>query len=252
MTFKQLIHRVSNKILAPLGLRLSYRIGNEPHSDMARLLGPDDVHTIIDGGAHHGAFSRQLAAHYPNATIHAFEPTPATYQALLENVARLPNVRAHRLALGAATSQAMFYANASPLTNSLRPNADANDRYFGALVTPVDSYRVDVVSLEAFCSTESCQRIDIMKLDLQGHELEALKGLGALLEGVQILLLEVQFVPLYEHAPMFSEVEQYLRRRGMAFYQFYELVRAPSDGRLLYGDAMFVRAERLAAPGVPA
>ena len=53
----------------------------------------------------------------------------------------------------------------------------------------------------------------------------------------------MQFVELYEGTPLFSEVESYLRNRGLAFFQFFDLVRSPKDGRLLYGDAMFVRAE---------
>ena len=48
---------------------------------------------------------------------------------------------------------------------------------------------------------------------------------------------------LYDGAPLFSEIEVYLRTRGLAFYRFYDLVRSPNDGRLLYGDAMFARPE---------
>jgi FkbM family methyltransferase len=250
MTIKRVVYGVADMILKPLGLKISYRIGNDPFLDMARLLPPAEVGVVIDGGAHHGSFSHQAATHYPAATIHAFEPTPTTYHTLSRNTRTVARVQTHEAALGSESGDATLYANASPLTNSLYLSASANEQYFAGLVAPVSSHRVKVVSLEDFCREKGCSRIDLVKLDLQGHELEAIRGLGSLLSTVQLVFLEVQFLPLYEGAPLFSEVETYLRRRGLAFYQFYELVRSPIDGRLLYGDAMFVREHRLFAAGV--
>lgn len=80
-----------------------------------------------------------------------------------------------------------------------------------------------------------------MKLDLQGSERDALVGAGGLLSRLGAALVEVQFVALYDGAPLFCDINEIMKRHGLSLFQFYEMVRSPDDGRLLYGDALFVR-----------
>jgi FkbM family methyltransferase len=245
---KQIAHRLINRVLLkPFGLRLSYRVGGDPIEDMALLLAGTAVSTIIDGGAYAGAFSRRMAMTFAEARIHAFEPTPASFALLEEKTRGLPVISSHQLALGASSGVARFFENASPLTNSLRKNGEANRRYFSHLVAERGEITVKTTTLAAFARDQGLKAIDIVKLDLQGGELDAIVGLGGLIATVKAILVEVQFAALYEGAPLFSDIETHLRRAGMALYQFYDLVRSPGDGRLLYGDAMFIRGDLLCA-----
>lgn len=244
MSLKQIANFLINEmLLKPFGLKLSYRIGSDPVEAMAQILFAQSVAIIVDGGAYEGSFSREIARAFPNANIHAFEPTPASYSRLEQNTSIISAIIRHRLALGSKNDAAMLFVNASPLTNSLRKSTPSGHRYFSAFVADREVIEVQVVTLADFAHDNAVEAIDILKLDLQGHELEAIVGLGELIETVKIIYVEVQFVELYEGAPLFSEVESYLRNRGLAFFQFFDLVRSPKDGRLLYGDAMFVRAE---------
>ena len=98
---------------------------------------------------------------------------------------------------------------------------------------------VELTSLFDFLSSENISDVDILKLDLQGHELQAIKGMAEFINSVKLIFIEVQFLEIYKDTPLFSEVETYLREKGFMFYQFYGLTRSPIDGRLLYGDAIF-------------
>ncbi len=244
MSLKQIANVLINEsLLKPFGLKLSFRTGSNPIEDMVSLLRGHPASVIVDGGAYEGSFSREIAKVFPGTQIHAFEPTPASYSLLEQNTRTIPAVTRHRLALGSKGGTATLFVNASPLTNSLRKSTLSGHRYFSAFVANLEASEVQVAALADFAHDNAVEAIDILKLDLQGNELEAIVGLGKLVETVKIIYAEVQFVELYEGAPLFSEIEAYLRNRGLAFYQFYDLVRSPNDGRLLYGDAMFVRAE---------
>jgi hypothetical protein len=111
--------------------------------------------------------------------------------------------------------------------------------YFQAFNQPDGVEEVDMISLFDFLSGEKVQVVDILKLDLQGHELQAIKGMAGFLSSVKLIFIEVQFLEIYQGTPLFSDVETYLRGKGFVFYQFFGLVRSPKDGRLLYGDAIF-------------
>lgn len=245
-SLKQIVNLlVNDTLLRPFGLKVSFRTGSNPIEDMAQLLSGHSVSIIVDGGAYEGSFSSEIIRTFPNARIHAFEPTPASYSRLKRNTQRTPAIMCHLLALGSQSSTATLFVNTSPLTNSLRKSTSVGHRHFRAFVADQAAIEVQVVTLADFARDHAVEAIDILKLDLQGNELEALVGLGRLIDIVKIVYTEVQFVELYEGAPLFSKIESYLCGRGLALYQLYGLVRSPKDGRLLYGDAMFVRPEIL-------
>jgi FkbM family methyltransferase len=250
MDLKTTAHKLVNGVLLkPFGLELSFRIGHDPVDDMVRLLLGQTVSVIVDGGAHAGTFTQAISQAFPHAKVHAFEPTPSSFALLEENTRGLASVVVHRRALSSESGQATLFVCASPLTNSLRKSTTSGLRYFSELVADRGAIDVQTVKLADFAKTSTVKAIDILKLDLQGAELEAIIGLGSLIESVKLIHAEVQFVELYEGTPLFSDVESYLRKRGLIFYQLYGLVRSPKDGRLLYGDATFVRSTILPING---
>lgn len=233
---------VNGVLLKPFNLRLSYSLGSNPIDDIKRLLGTDSVKYIVDGGAYKGDFSLEAANAFPAATIYAFEPQKNSFALLSRNTAAMNRIKPVNCALGNNSGKALFYTNISPLTNSLSKSTADALKYFQCFNDPKRVENVEVVSLYDFLSEENISGIDLLKLDLQGHELQAIQGLGALLSSVKLIYAEVEFLKLYDGAFLFSEVEMYLREHGLIFYQLYDLVRSPENGRLLYGDAIFVNS----------
>ena len=246
-SLKRVAHRLINgALLRPFGLQLSFRRGCDPIDDIVSLVGDGiPVSTIVDGGAHVGTFSCHMARVFPEAKIYAFEPTPETFVLLQRQTCGVSHIQCQKRALGAEPGQARFCENSSPLTNSLRPNSAANEHYFAGLVERRSEVMVEVTTLSDFARDVPLESIDILKLDLQGGEFDAIRGLGEFIAAVKVMLIEVQFLPLYEGASLFSDIDAHLRREGFALFQLYDLVRSPGDGRLLYGDALFVRQDVL-------
>ena len=79
---------------------------------------------------------------------------------------------------------------------------------------------------------------------MQGGELDVLRGAGATLERAVLVEAELSLVPLYEGAPRFDEVIDYLAERGFGVLSLEPVFVDPADGRLLQVDAVFGRSAR--------
>ena len=83
-----------------------------------------------------------------------------------------------------------------------------------------------------------------LKVDVQGGELDVLRGAGAALDRAVLIEAELSLVPLYEGAPRFDEVIDYLAERGFGVLSLEPVFVDPADGRLLQVDAVFGRSAR--------
>lgn len=218
---------------------MSRNIGSDSVKAMKQLLADYTVHHVVDGGAYQGDFSRQMAAVFPDATIHAFEPQKKSYELLCNTAKKIPRIKTYNCALSSSSGKSLLHTNIFPLTSSLADTSKEGLYYFQDYNQPDGAEEVEVISLSDFLLNEKVPAVDILKLDLQGYELQALKGMAEFIDSVKLIFVEVQFLAIYQGTPLFSEVEAYLRSKGFMFYQFFGLSRSPKDGRLLYGDALF-------------
>ena len=100
---------------------------------------------------------------------------------------------------------------------------------------------VPTLTLDQFCETHGLGAPQILKFDIQGYELEALRGADRMLKGDGPLLIytEVLFAPLYVNCVQFVELAAFLQQYGYSLYNLYSLSHSP-EGQLEYGDALFV------------
>ena len=92
----------------------------------------------------------------------------------------------------------------------------------------------------------SLEHSDFIKIDIQGGELNALKGGQRSLKNTLGLELEVEFLPIYMDQPLFGEVCSFLAEHGFEFMDFANLARWGRDsrsgaGQCVLGDALFLR-----------
>ena len=84
------------------------------------------------------------------------------------------------------------------------------------------------------------QPIDFLKIDVQGYELEVLKGSARSLLDVAVIYIEVSFVELYKQQPLFFDIHAFLTKFGFKLFNLYEL-SSSTTGRLLWCDAVYIR-----------
>lgn len=139
---------------------------------LTRYLKEHDV--FVDAGAHFGYFS--LLAHRLGCHVVAFEASATTFNVLQKNCADLPRCNIQRVALSNQQGEITFYE--FPGSYSEYNTTDVTP-YFGQdwfeKVKGVSS-TVPATSLDAFFAGRNTERIDCIKLDVEGHEWEVLKG----------------------------------------------------------------------------
>ena len=185
---------------------------------------------VIDGGAHLGDFTREARAVFPSAAIHMVEPQPACRRHLEELAASAGNLYFHPYALGASTGTVRMWAGAEPGT--------------GAAIASEGDPEAETVEVEA-APLDSLLRLSargraLLKLDLQGYELAALRGAETSLKSIEVVLTEVSFFR-QGYEPTILELISFLDERGFELFDIAALSSRARDGRLKQGDFIFVR-----------
>lgn len=139
---------------------------------LCALARPDMV--AFDVGAHFGYFTLLLAERV--AHVHAFEPAPANFRALVHTLQhnRVNNATAHPVAISARSGPAVL--EVTPASSMYRLQGNARILKEGP-VHAVGTLRVQAVSLDNFVETAGITRVDLVKLDVEGEELRALLGM---------------------------------------------------------------------------
>jgi hypothetical protein len=99
--------------------------------------------------------------------------------------------------------------------------------------------RVEVSTLDIVFEGVEMQHPVLLKLDVQGYELQVLLGGRNLLARVDYVLLEASFKPMYQGEPIFVEIEKRMREFGFEFLRPVGFLRAPKTGEFLQMDALF-------------
>jgi FkbM family methyltransferase len=233
---------ILNRLLRRLGLQ---RLPNTPldwgrmatrsrFADLKKQVAQAQV--IVDGGAAYGDMTKLFLDLYPNAIVHAIEPNPHFVQHLQKNFGQHPRVVIHAVALGSTNGTTPFNVLNKPDSSSILLPSDLNHRYHPNELATSQQINVPLCRLDDLIG----DTIDIIKLDLQGYELEALKGSVRHLQKVRALTTEIEFVSLYQSQPLFGDIDVFLRQHGLNLHNLYELWTQP-DGQLTAGDALYLR-----------
>jgi FkbM family methyltransferase len=224
--------------LAGVGLELrklkSYHV--DPFGDQKRLLCDEPVRVIFDLGASDGSTTLTYRPLFPDATIYSFEPTESAHEALRRRFRDDPKVVPIRAAVGPKNGTATLFVNAFGETNSLLPAAVESGSMANLATQPVP-----LISIDSFCAESGIAKIDVLKMDIQGFELNALKGMRNLLErrAIRLIYTEVLFARLYQDQAFYHDLAGHLQPLGYELYGIYALHLA-SNGALSHGDAIFM------------
>jgi hypothetical protein len=94
------------------------------------------------------------------------------------------------------------------------------DNLMGQILEPVEILSVNTLRLDEVISTKHLPACDFLSIDVQGGELDVLKGSENSLRDASGVLLEVEFSEMYKGQPLFGEVDKFLRIQGFKFIRF--------------------------------
>lgn len=159
---------------------------------------------LLDGGANVGQYATTaLRLLGDRLRMYCFEPSPRTFAKLSANLADEP--RAHLMPFGLSDHefQADLYSHAGGSAEASLARRDMS--HWGIQQDQVD--RVTLRRLDDFCESEGLGRIDFLKLDVEGHELPALRGAGRLLDTKAIRFIQFEFgAPDVESRTFFKDL----------------------------------------------
>ncbi|MBF0587901.1 MAG: FkbM family methyltransferase [Magnetococcales bacterium] len=211
--------------------------------------------TIIDVGAMFEEKERYAPLVQQGlANVVGFEPNPVKLKELREKKREAYRYFPYVLGQG---EERVFHATRYPGCSSLycpdpsvinlfsNIGAETGGNFSVIETEPVKTMRLDDVS--------ECPKSDYVKIDVQGAELDILKGGMEKLSQSLVMELEAEFLPLYKDQPLFGDLQVFLRSHGFVLHKFIDLggmgLRPLQSGvnnmspisQLLWSEAIFVR-----------
>jgi FkbM family methyltransferase len=186
----------------------------------------------IDVGAYSGEWTLALRQLFPRIPVLMVEPQSAQIERLQALTQVHDGVEFAPVLLGPGLSSGVTFYRAETGSSVLR---DAGN---GA----AESTTMEMTTLDAVTAGTRFEHPDFLKLDVQGYELEVLKGAERVLDSVEVVMMEVNLIAVYEGAPLAHEVVSYMAAHGFRVYDVCTLFRRPYDNALWQMDMIFVRA----------
>jgi len=148
--------------------------------------------TILDIGANSGLFAVFAQVYNPQARVFAFEPQPNIFEALKKNCAVNGfDIRCENIALSDQRGQMPFYNYGPDTFSDINTTAGSLNKDWRS--ARQSSIVVEVDTLEQYLLRNNIHRVDLIKIDVETHEFEVLKGYGELLlKHRPAIILEVQ------------------------------------------------------------
>jgi len=192
---------------------------------------------IVDIGANKGQFALIAAEIHPSVPLIAFEPLSepsATFRRVFGDES---HIRLHQFAIGPGPRRASMNVSGRADSSSLLPIAQAQAKQFKG-TEAVGTEDVDVAPLSGFIRPSMLDRQALLKIDVQGYELETLKACEPLLSQFRWVYVELSFVEFYMGQALAHEVIMYLARRGFRIGGLYNVILS-KEGRSIQCDCLF-------------
>lgn len=192
--------------------------------------------TVVDIGANRGQFALAARA-FSGARVFSFEPLPDVAKTFQKIFSDDSAVRLHVAAIGEKSEKKLIHLSARDDSSSLLEIGEAQSNFFPG-THEVGTLEVRVGTLDEFISKDDICRPAMLKLDVQGFELQALSGCKNLIDNFDFIYCECSFVELYKEQKLAADVIDYLRNFDFILSGIYN----PSydhDGICIQADLLF-------------
>lgn len=200
-----------------------------------------DYRLVLDVGSNRGQFALVAARRFPQAALVCFEPLPEPRETLRRVLAWHRDLEVMECAVSAHAGEAELVISRSDDSSSLLPMGEAQVRHFPG-TEAAGRITVQTASLDELIPPERRLRPCLLKIDVQGAELEVLSGAGALLEAVDSVLVECSFVELYSGQALAGRIVELLYARRFLLTAVCSPV-TDQAGNVLQADLLFARGD---------
>jgi FkbM family methyltransferase len=200
-----------------------------------------DLSTVVDIGANRGQFALAARRWAFNANVTSFEPLSKAADIFRCVFRSDPKVTFHQTAIGVCTGKTTIHISAQDDSSSLLPISSTQERLFpgtGAIRTEL----VEIGPLSNYVTSEEIIPPAMLKLDVQGYELEALRGCEDLLDRFDYVYVECSFMELYSGQPLADDIVAWLGDRGWRVDGIHNVVH-DRNGARIQADFLFQNTE---------
>jgi FkbM family methyltransferase len=194
--------------------------------------------TIFDIGAYKGEVAASLSMLYRPKFMALVEPQP-TYIERLEKEKYAQTQNFYNCALGRERGISTLYINASNASSSLLRVAPGCDQLFKRKMDEVGTIQVNIRTLDDIFISSGVASIDLIKLDVQGCELEVLAGGAKALDHTRVIVIEVSYFEHYIGQPLFIDIYSLLKEKGFDLISTFDF-SFDQDGIPLQCDSVFI------------
>ncbi|HEY9824593.1 MAG TPA: FkbM family methyltransferase [Stenomitos sp.] len=221
------------KLRAQIRDYLSHRLGvPEIPSSLQRLSQQGfQPRLIFDVGAYKGDFARTCLQIWPQVQVACFEALSPRLQDLKALAQAQSAIRVFPGLIGSECKEKVPLHEAETASSVLVEQTENN---FPVSYHPMRT--IDSIVQEHY----SDRPPELLKIDVQGYELEVLKGAEQTLPYLQGILAEVNLIDIHQGVSLFAETVSWLHERGWGAFDICELHRRPLDDALWQIDVLFV------------
>ena len=175
---------------------------------------------LFDVGANLGHYTVEMAKLFSHRTtrIYSFEPSRAAYAKMLENVNGIKNITANNLGFSdAATTSILFKdTDLSALASLYQRRLD----HFEIQMNKTET--IELTTIDNYCTENNIEKIDFLKLDVEGHELKVLQGAAKMISRQKIDFIQFEFGGCNIDSRTFFQDFFYLLNKDFTIYRIVE------------------------------
>ena len=191
--------------------------------------------TVIDVGAAMGSFTTTCHTFFPHARYLLIEPLEEYVPALTKILRTIPNATYEIGAASATENPVVLNVHEDLVGSSLYQEMEEDSGINGI------QREIQGVTIDRLVAQRQALPPFLIKVDVQGAELDVLSGAEMTLRAAEVVVLEVSLFQFFQGAPLLCEVLAHMKSHGFVPYDLLGLQYRPIDGALSQVDVVFVK-----------